>query len=1122
MFVRVFRLSLAMLLILLISSPGLPLRASIPQDLVNHELGSWSFWFVILDDGVFNGYVDPWLSMVESQDPVVRLIESLGGRVIHRHWIVNAVSFEGSVELVYKLRSMGYTVTPSLVFKPQIVYIGRDVEPLDMIGVDTIGARRLHELGITGAGVKVAILDTGVENLHPWLMRDGRSVVKWEVDATGRGIEDYCGKRIGYHEGGAHGTHIAGIVAGQHPKTPGIAPGASVYDVIVFREELNCWAAFGHDILRGIELALLGPDGQPNTGDEADVINLSLGAVEAPWFLAVLAGKTEEVVVVTPLLEGMRRAVDLGKLVVVAAANAAGHYTLNYFCGVQGVICVGSSNQMGTGVRGDDRLSWFSSRGPMPWYDVGPTLVAPGENIYSTIPTALAIQLGLEEPALTASGTSMAAPHVSGALALLLEHYRELGRSLTVDTATRLLVHSSTSILTTEASNIAGPHEAGAGLLNVYNAAFSDMLVDVNGGYIASVVALDEIVNLELTIHNIGTTDSRASVRVWLDDTFRPPREGFEHAITISPESIDVPAGGRVTVTVSIDTSKLLPGLYGGYVDVIVGERSYRAAFSLLVPGKPVVEGFRVKSEIPVLVARYMGPYWTFIEWSMVPFYLDRPLGEYTTIRVVVNDICAIPVIALTFDPKTGYMLSSGYSGYLLGKPGLYLVFLEVDFIDWLLGFHCGKSLQATVVLEAPLLENTLGPLVSKLQNLELRVSELSQRLLSLEGRVGGLESRIANLESKVSTLEQDVSTIKSKISDMESKLSTLALELSSLQSRVERLSSEVANISLKVSSLEDKLSTLTLNVSRLERSLAKLESRTSSLEAELEKAKRELIALNETIERVEAELRDSVRRLQNEIASTRKDLEELASRLEKEALELRQALNTTESKLLKNIEELASRLEKEALELRQALNTTESKLLKNIEELASRLEKEALELRQALNTTESKLLKNIEELASRLEKEALELRQALNTTESKLLKNIEEQASRVEALLKDVVALDRKLGEFEESLVEVNKTTNLKLEDLKSTAALLEGELTILEGELSKFKLDLERLYNNLEEAREHLETRILEESSKAREAGERGTVMGAIALVTGLLAIAITAYQTIRRKAVASLAEV
>jgi len=65
------------------------------------------------------------------------------------------------------------------------------------VSVKTIGADRLAALGVNGSGVRVAVIDTGVENLHPWLIRkDNVSVVAWEVDATGTGVVDYCGKRL--------------------------------------------------------------------------------------------------------------------------------------------------------------------------------------------------------------------------------------------------------------------------------------------------------------------------------------------------------------------------------------------------------------------------------------------------------------------------------------------------------------------------------------------------------------------------------------------------------------------------------------------------------------------------------------------------------------------------------------------------------------------------------------------------------------------------------------------------------------------------------------------------------------------------------------------------------------
>jgi len=726
--------------------------------------GVW-YWILLLDEG--SGVPLDAMSVsrtLERQEPVVKLIESLGGVVVHRHWIINAISFRAPVEVALKLAGMGYTIVPSKLYEPQafISSLGGGLEPSDRIGVVTIGASRLHELGVTGRGVRVAVLDTGVENGHPWLARGGRSVVEWEVDATGTGIVDYCGKRIGWHWGGAHGTHVAGIIAGQNPATPGVAPGSIIYDIIVFGEELLCWGAWDSDIIRGVELALLGPDGVPGSGDEADVINLSLGSTMPPWLMAAITGVVEWRLS-DPLVEALKRAVAMGKFVVVAASNGAGHMTINVLCGAPGVICVGSSDQRGTDSRGDDRLSLFSSRGPMPWFDVAPTLVAPGERIYSTIPTALAEELGLPQPALEASGTSMAAPHVSGSIALLLELYRSQGRHLTPEGAARLLVNSATTIEASEGGHLAGPMEAGAGLLNVYDAAFPDLLVEVDGDYKSSKVAYGDRVDFTVTIANVADRTVRGSIRVWLDDTFRPGREGFEDAVSVDPgRTVEVPPQGRVTVTVSVDASRLAPGLYGGYVDVVAGGRSYRVVVSILVPAKPRVEGFHLRAEVlEVTVGRFSGIFsgsdrWV-PDWAMAAFYVEKPLGEQAVVRVEANIPLGLPSLKV-FNAKTGELVSLGQPGYMLNEPGLYVVLLELteSIYWWRLGFS--YTVEVNVYLEAPIFESFAREALANITRLQLALLGLSSRLSSLEGRVSSLEARVGSIEARVAELESRVS----------------------------------------------------------------------------------------------------------------------------------------------------------------------------------------------------------------------------------------------------------------------------------------------------------------------------------------------------------------------------
>jgi subtilisin family serine protease/peptidoglycan hydrolase CwlO-like protein len=950
--------------------------------------GPWRYWFVVLGDSSDVIDVESLMALSRDvQEPVVSVIESLGGRVIHRHWVVNAVSFEASSDVALRIASLGYTVIPSLTLEPQMVRARTQggVEPLDPIGVDTIGARRLHALGVTGAGVRVAVIDTGVENLHPWLVRGGGSVVAWEVDATGTGVVDYCGKRIEYHWGGFHGTHVAGIIAGQHPRTPGVAPGAMIYDVIVFREEAYCWWAYTHDIVRGVELALLGPDGRPNTGDEADVINLSLGSLWPPWWVVDVRGDR----VVEPLVRALERAVGMGKVVVVAAGNEAGHMTINTLCAAQGVMCVGSSNQLGTSNRGDDRISWFSSRGPLPWFDVGPTVVAPGERIYSTIPAALASQLRLPEPALEASGTSMAAPHVSGAVALLLEHYRRLGRVLTVDMAARLLVHSSTTIRTTHGLDVAGAHEAGAGLIDVYNVAFTELLVDVNGSYMATVIALDDKINLRLTTYNTGASPVTADIRVWLDDSFRPPREGYEHVVAISPSSITVPPGGRAEAIITIDVGKLPPGLYGGYIDLVAHGRSYRAVVSLLVPAKLERVGLTARSEVELLIGRYSGPGWTPFEWVAAVFYVDKPLRELASVRVEVVDVYAAPVAVKVFDVGAGRMVSAGHPGYILARQGLYVVLVELDILYWFLGFTL-NGLWGRVVLEAPLFEETGLTLKSRLDDVQLQLALLSARVSNVESRVSDLELRLKGLESRLSSVEVTLQTIQSRLSDVELRVNTLSQELSAVKTQVELLARSLSDLSSRVSGLELHSRMLASNISRLELSLAKLESRVSSLEVELANNKAVLERLRGDLEALRGELLEVSRRLRQEIESMRGELESLSRRLNETTVTLKALIEASEARTARALEEQAKRIEGLAGSVKLLSETLEASLRDVNKTVSLRLE--LLGARISEQATQLRMVEDrVKTLREDLEKTSRNLEEARRTLEDMIARETRE-----------------------------------------------------------------------------------------------------------------------------------
>ena len=104
------------------------------------------------------------------------------------------------------------------------------------------------------------------------------------------------------------------IVASQDRDYTGVAPGVEICDIIVFPYALDsilieCSTTFESFIIRGVELALLGPDGRPNTGDEADVLSLSLGFVVPPEVQYAISKGIVEI----PLNKVLEGAVRTGK-----------------------------------------------------------------------------------------------------------------------------------------------------------------------------------------------------------------------------------------------------------------------------------------------------------------------------------------------------------------------------------------------------------------------------------------------------------------------------------------------------------------------------------------------------------------------------------------------------------------------------------------------------------------------------------------------------------------------------------------------------------------------------------------------------------------------------------------
>ena len=312
---------------------------------------------------------------------------------------------------------------------------------------DTTGATQVWSgiaglSGFTGRGIGVVVIDSGVA-AHAALR--GRVVA--EYDFTGRATSAV--DRFG------HGTHVAGIIAGNDTGDyAGIAPGAHI-----------------------VSLRVLGSDG---SGDTSDVINAIDWAIDHKSQFALriinlsLGHPVFESYRDDPLCQAVRRAVDAGMVVVAAAGNLGKTDDGRPIVG--GVISPGNSpaaltvgalNTLATATRSDDVMATYSSRGPTMIDGVlkpdvsapgnkiaGPA--APGAYLTATYPERIVSGQG-SQAYIELSGTSMAAGVVSGAVALLLE----ANPTLTPADAKLILQLTSSPVAG------AGLIEAGAGSVNV-------------------------------------------------------------------------------------------------------------------------------------------------------------------------------------------------------------------------------------------------------------------------------------------------------------------------------------------------------------------------------------------------------------------------------------------------------------------------------------------------------------------------------------------------------------------------------------------------------------------------------------------------------------------------------
>jgi serine protease AprX len=329
-----------------------------------------------------------------------------------------------------------------------------------------VGVDELWKDGFTGAGVDVAVIDSGVS---PLLEFDGRLVNGPDLSFDADGVDDG-------DDGFGHGTNMAGIIAGRDPAVPldahtlkedakrrfvGIAPGARIVNMKVAAAD---GAVDVSQIIAAIDWVV---QHRNTDGLNIRVLNLSFGTDGVQDYQQ------------DPLTFAVENAWKHGIVVVVSAGNAGyGSPQLNNPASDPFVIAVGASDTNRTASQSDDFIADFSSRGDMARR---PDVIAPGRSIVSLrSPGSLIDETfpggRVGERLFRGSGTSQAAAVTSGAAAVLLERYP----SLTPDQVKAALVNTGLKLKTRKGEVL----ESGMKSIDLHRAA--DKVKDVLEGKIPS------------------------------------------------------------------------------------------------------------------------------------------------------------------------------------------------------------------------------------------------------------------------------------------------------------------------------------------------------------------------------------------------------------------------------------------------------------------------------------------------------------------------------------------------------------------------------------------------------------------------------------------------------------
>nr|WP_238355700.1 S8 family serine peptidase [Kribbella sandramycini] len=388
--------------------------------------------------------------------------------------------------------------------------------------VPQIGAPTAWAAGFTGKDVKVAVLDTGVDDAHPDLAT--------QVAEAKTFIEEPVGDTDG------HGTHVSSTILGTGAasggKYKGVAPDAKLYSGKV----CGAFDCPESSILAGMEWAA--------NEVKAKVVNLSLGGQDTPE--------------IDPLEAAVNQLTEqTGTLFVIAAGNSGlrGPGSIGSPGSAEAALTVGAVDKQ-------DKLAYFSSLGPRVGDGgVKPDVTAPGVDIVAARSKDSALP---GDKYFSASGTSMATPHTVGAAAILAQQHPEW-KAAELKAALMASAKPAPEL---------GVFQQGTGRIDVAKGIKQTVVTDP--GTVSFGTAIwphddDTPVTKTLTYRNLGSQTVTLNLAATFTDPAGNPAPAG--AFALSANSVTVPAGGTASVQVTSNTKHNGPdGAYSGRVTATGGD----------------------------------------------------------------------------------------------------------------------------------------------------------------------------------------------------------------------------------------------------------------------------------------------------------------------------------------------------------------------------------------------------------------------------------------------------------------------------------------------------------------------------------------------------------------------